>query len=114
MGAQTNLLEVIIFNHFESNFCICSVHEQNRPDRDDYVEVLEENIKPNQTHNFAKSTTTIVDTAGTGFVKYVLRIRQSICIPDICHGCHGRHPCKFFLAGINFYRFNAKNWQFTV
>ena len=22
--------------------------------------------------------------------------------------------CKFFLAGVNFYRFNAKNWQFTV
>ena len=21
---------------------------------------------------------------------------------------------KFFLAGVNFYRFNAKNWQFTV
>ena len=24
------------------------------------------------------------------------------------------YPCKFFLAGVNFYRFNAKNWQFTV
>ena len=23
-------------------------------------------------------------------------------------------PCKFFLAGVNFDRFNAKNWQFTV
>ena len=22
--------------------------------------------------------------------------------------------CIFFLAGVNFYRFNAKNWQFTV
>ena len=22
--------------------------------------------------------------------------------------------CKFFLASVNFYRFNAKNWQFTV
>ena len=22
--------------------------------------------------------------------------------------------CKFFLAGVKFYRFNAKNWQFTV
>ena len=22
--------------------------------------------------------------------------------------------CKFFLACVNFYRFNAKNWQFTV
>ena len=25
-----------------------------------------------------------------------------------------RGSCKFFLAGVNFYRFNAKNWQFTV
>ena len=24
------------------------------------------------------------------------------------------YPCKFFLAGVNFYRFNAKNWQLTV
>ena len=24
------------------------------------------------------------------------------------------YPCKFFLPGVNFYRFNAKNWQFTV
>ena len=31
-------------------------------------------------------------------------------IPHICHG----RPCKFFLPGVNFYRFNAKNWQFTV
>ena len=30
-------------------------------------------------------------------------------IPDICHG---RRPCKYFLAGVNFYRFNAKNWHF--
>ena len=24
------------------------------------------------------------------------------------------YSCKFFLAGVIFYRFNAKNWQFTV
>ena len=35
-------------------------------------------------------------------------------IPHICHRRHGRRPCKFFLAGVNFYRFNGKNWQFTV
>ena len=35
-------------------------------------------------------------------------------IPHICPGRHGRRLCKFFLAGVNFYRFNAKNWQFTV
>ena len=39
---------------------------------------------------------------------------QLVVIPHICHGRHGRRPCKFFLAGVNFYRFNAKNWQFTV
>ena len=33
-------------------------------------------------------------------------------IPHICHGRLGRRPCKFFLAGVNFYRFNAKNWHF--
>ena len=32
--------------------------------------------------------------------------------PHICHGRHARRPCKFFLAGVNFYRFNAKNWHF--
>ena len=24
------------------------------------------------------------------------------------------YRCKFFLAGVNFYRFNAKNWRFSV
>ena len=24
------------------------------------------------------------------------------------------YSCKFFLAGVIFYRFKAKNWQFTV
>ena len=24
------------------------------------------------------------------------------------------YPCKFFLAGVNFYRFKAKNWRFSV
>ena len=35
-------------------------------------------------------------------------------IPHISHRRRGRRPCKFFLPGVNFYRFNAKNWQFTV
>ena len=36
-------------------------------------------------------------------------------IPHICHGRHWRRPCKFILAGVTFFfRFNAKNWQFTV
>ena len=33
-------------------------------------------------------------------------------IRHICHGRHGRRPCKFFLAGVNFFRLNAKNWRF--
>ena len=33
-----------------------------------------------------------------------------ILVPlGIPHICHGRRPCKFFLAGVNFYRFSAKN-----
>ena len=32
----------------------------------------------------------------------------------IPHICHEPGSCKFFLAGVNFYRFNAINWQFTV
>ena len=33
-------------------------------------------------------------------------------IPHICHGSHGYTRVKIFLAGVNFYRFNAKNWLF--
>ena len=35
-------------------------------------------------------------------------------LTDIPHICHERHKysCKFFWAGVNFYRFNAKNWHF--
>ena len=35
-------------------------------------------------------------------------------IPFICHRHHRRCLCKKELPGVNFYRFNAKNWQFTV
>ena len=35
-------------------------------------------------------------------------------IPDICHEPTSEARVIFFLAGVNFYRFNAKNWQFTV
>ena len=35
-------------------------------------------------------------------------------IPHICHR-HHRHVCvKKKLPGVNFYRFNAKNWRFSV
>ena len=45
----------------------------------------------------------------------------SIYIPHICHGCHGCNRVNFFgqfdrfyaKSGV-FYRFNAKNWRFSV
>ena len=33
-------------------------------------------------------------------------------IPHICHGRADGVRVNFFLAGVNFYRFNAKNWHF--
>ena len=36
------------------------------------------------------------------------KILLVVSIPDICHGRHGRCPCNFFLAGVNFSRCNAK------
>ena len=45
----------------------------------------------------------------------ISRLKQTceqVYIPHICHERHGRRPCKFYLAGVNFYRFNAKNWHF--
>ena len=33
-------------------------------------------------------------------------------IPDICHEPTSEARVIFFLAGVNFYRFNAKNWHF--
>merc|ERR1712115_600019 len=38
--------------------------------------------------------------------------RISCIIPHICHRRHGYTRVNFFLAGVNFYRFNAKNWHF--
>ena len=37
-----------------------------------------------------------------------------LTIPFICHRHHRRCLCKKKLTSVNFYRFNAKNWQFTV
>ena len=39
---------------------------------------------------------------------------EGVCniIPDICHGRHGHTRVNFFLAGVNLYIFNAKNWHF--
>ena len=42
-------------------------HEQNRPDRDDYVEILEENIPPEVAYNFKKYSVEAVDTFGVPY-----------------------------------------------
>ena len=34
------------------------------------------------------------------------------CIPHICHGHHGRCPCKIILSGVKFSRLNAKHYIF--
>ena len=60
----------------------------------------------------------LLDTFLTGLVhaaqKNPRTQRNEGLSENIPHICHGRRPCKFFLAGVIFYRFNAKNWQFTV
>ena len=40
-------------------------HEQSRPDRDTYVDILRENIKANRAHNFIKHHDT--DTYGVPY-----------------------------------------------
>ena len=45
------------------------------------------------------------------YSEQIIQLFAKSTIPHICHGRHGRQPCKFFLAGVNFYRFNAKNWR---
>ena len=52
--------------------------------------------------------------SSTGCWHLIIFIEDLPNIPHICHGRHRRRPCKFFLPGVNFYRFIAKNWQFTV
>ena len=54
-------------------------------------------------------------SAGSADAADVRRDARSIAdmfIPDICHEHHERRSCKFFLAVVNFYRFDAKNWHF--
>ena len=53
------------------------------------------------------------------FTLYLLWLGQGDGLVSIVHTWYlSRTPricsCKFFLAGVNFYRFNAKNWQFIV
>ena len=42
-------------------------HEQSRPDRDKYVQVMEENIRGGETVNFARRSWSEVDTQGLDY-----------------------------------------------
>ena len=54
----------------------------------------------------------IVIFSPRGFPIQMFKYVQGQSIPDICHR-HHRHVCvKKKLPGVNFYRFNAKNWHF--
>ena len=63
-----------------------------------------------------KSRSTILDKVS----KNIHRNSQIFCNSNNIGSAHtsylsrtrGRRPCKYFLAGVNFYRFNAKNWHF--
>ena len=44
----------------------------------------------------------------------VMVMLMVMTIPDICHGRHGRCPCKFFLAGVFFLDVTQKVDHFTV
>ncbi len=42
-------------------------HEQSRPDRDDYVDILYDNIRNGYDHNFRKLSDYDVDSLGIGY-----------------------------------------------
>ena len=48
----------------------------------------------------------LINSGGGGGASYLIFVTDARTMSD--------SPCKFFLAGVNFYRFNAKNCQFSV
>ncbi|XP_068754617.1 zinc metalloproteinase nas-14-like [Montipora capricornis] len=42
-------------------------HEQSRPDRDQYVAIFLDNVKPGKKHNFKKYSRTLIDSLGTPY-----------------------------------------------
>ncbi|XP_068699310.1 zinc metalloproteinase nas-14-like [Montipora foliosa] len=42
-------------------------HEQSRPDRDQYVTIFLDNVKPGKKHNFKKYSRTLIDSLGTPY-----------------------------------------------
>ena len=66
----------------------------------DWGEILSESIPPS-SFSSPPITWTFFTNHGLLHTWYLLRAPRE-------------YPCKFFMACVNFYRFNAKNWQFTV
>ena len=54
-------------------------HEQKRPDRDDYVTILLENVQSGKTHNFNKMSTAYVNDFGIVYdYKSVMHYSQKV------------------------------------
>ena len=77
-------------------------------------------LKPHRQWRCSRRVLDIV-----GGLEYKWRHQAELCksvavnmddrvIPHICHRHHRRCLFKKKLPGVNFYRFKAKNWQFTV
>ena len=63
-------------------------HEHTRPDRDFYVEILEENIKNGKVHNFMKRRDKTVDYQGSKYdYSSIMHYRQTAFVNASCSGC---------------------------
>ena len=51
----------------ELGHAIGFVHEQSRPDRDDYIDIIEDNILPERKKNFLKYGDQLVNTHGLAY-----------------------------------------------
>jgi len=67
-GHQTVILGYGCYSHriilHELGHLVGFWHEQGRPDRDDYVDILYENISPGEIHQFRKESESSVTSLG--------------------------------------------------